>query len=361
MHWQRNAGEEMSTRPPIHAWRFRAYVLGPLVAAMLISSSIAPTRAMGTDTPSRDAGSKESAPVDNRRLLRARTRSESTLISKQGRPYRILISCPEGPEPPGGLPVIYILDGDAWFGIAVEIARMREYETLAPALIVAVGYPSHFFFDAGARTFDFTPPNSNTSDPQLEGMKVGGAGQFLSFLNETLKPWVRANYKINPSRQALFGHSYGGLFVLYAMFNAPESFDTYLAASPSIWFSEKAVLKGEGEFEANPARGKLRVLVTVGGLELPHRSVSLESDYRRYFTAHPEMIPGQTVEQAMRELFFPETKGSPRLDMIQDARALTERLAHDGVNGTYIVFEGEEHMSAGVSALNRGIPFALRP
>ena len=350
----------MAKKPSIHAWRFKSAILGPLLAVILIVTWIAPTRAKAADPPG-DTSSSKSARVDNRLLLRARTRAESTLLSKHGTPYRILVSSPEGPEPPGGFPVFYILDGDAWFGVAVEIARMREYETLDPALIVAVGYPSHFFFDAQGRTFDFTPPDSNSSDPQMDGVKVGGAGQFLTFLNETLKPWVRANYKINSTRQALFGHSYGGLFVLYAMFNAPNSFDTYLAASPSIWFSEQVVLRGEPGFEANAARTKPRVLVTVGGLELPNRSPGIEADYRRYFTAHPEMIPGQTAAQAMRELFSPGAKGAPRIDMIGDARALTERLAHAGVKATFAEFAGEEHMSAGVSALNRGIPFALRP
>jgi predicted alpha/beta superfamily hydrolase len=337
-------------------------VPGPVwvVIAVLLLAITRPTHAAVTDAPG-DKATAAAAQPDNRLLLRTRTRSESTLLSKQGRPYRILISSPVGPEPPGGFPVLYVLDGDAWFGIAVEIAKIREYETLAPALIVAVGYPSHFFFDGEGRTFDFTPPNSSASDAQHEGMKVGGAGQFLSFLNETLKPWVGTNYRINPAGQTLFGHSLGGLFVLYALFNAPESFNTYLAASPSILFSEKAVLKGEPAFNGNAARAKVRVLVTVGGLELPHRSLALESDYRRYFALHPEVIPGQTVEQAMNELFAEARKGFSGRDMIGEARELAERLARSGLKARFVEFAGEEHMSAGVSALNRGIPFALRP
>lgn len=47
--------------------------------------------------------------------------------------------------------------------------------------------------------------------------------------------------------------------------------------------------------------------------------------------------------------------------MAGDARGLAERLAKAGVNARFAYFEGEEHMSAAVSALNRGIAFALRP
>jgi uncharacterized protein len=331
-------------------------LLPVLIAAMLWI--VRPSHALETDGSSKQAAATQS---DNRQLLLTRTTSESMLLSEQGRPYRILVSSPEGPEPAGGFPVLYVLDGDAWFGIAVEIARMREYETLAPALIVGVGYPSRTFFDAAGRTRDFTPPNFKSSDPDLEGAKVGGAGEFLVFLNETLKPWVRANHRVNPANQTLFGHSLGGMFVLYAMFNAPESFASYLSASPPVLLSEKAVLKDETVFEHNAARTGARILITVGGFEPPHRSLNLESDYRRYFTAHSEVIPGQSVEEAMQELFSGGKKSAPRRDLIGEVRRLTERLVNSGVRAQFVEFAGEEHMSAAVSALNRGIPFALRP
>src|ERR1700728_2052097 len=75
---------------------------------------------------------------NNALLLRVRTSSEFTILSDQGRRYRILVSSPRGPIPAGGFPVIYILDADAWFGLAVEIAKMREYEKLAPPIVVGI-------------------------------------------------------------------------------------------------------------------------------------------------------------------------------------------------------------------------------
>jgi len=36
-------------------------------------------------------------------------------------------------------------------------------------------------------------------------------------------------------------------------------------------------------------------------------------------------------------------------------------LSRRGVDATFIEFEGDEHLPAGVSALNRGLAFALRP
>ncbi|HWE07096.1 MAG TPA: RNA-binding protein, partial [Rhizomicrobium sp.] len=99
-----------------------------------------------------------------------------------------------------------------------------------------------------------------------------------------------------------------------------------------------------------------RLLVTVGSLE-SHPSATLMDDYRRYYTKHPEAIPGETVDQAIKELFA----DAGGYDKAEDTRLMTERLAKSGVKATFVEFDGEEHMSAAINALNRGIPFALRP
>jgi predicted alpha/beta superfamily hydrolase len=311
--------------------------IGLLLAALVAATPAAP-----------------SPPADKPLLLLPRTSSETTIASTRGRQYRVLVSAPQGAEPAQGFPVIYVLDGDAWFGAAVEIARMREYEKLAPAIIVGVGYPSRSFFDANGRSYDFTLPGS--TDPDFDGIKLGGANEFLSFLTDTLKPWVKSHYRVDPGLQILFGHSLGGSFVLHALFKAPESFNVFLAASPDIPFSDRIILKEEPALEANLARHAPRLLVTVGSLE-SHPSPALMDDYRRYFTKHPEVIAGETVDQAVKEMFADHGG----YDKAEDTRQLTERLAKSGVKATFVEFDGEEHMSAAISALNRGIPFALRP
>jgi predicted alpha/beta superfamily hydrolase len=278
------------------------------------------------------------------------------LLSTSGkRQHRIIVSAPQGPVPKGGFPAIYVLDGDAWFGTAVEIAKMREYEKLDPAIVVGIGYPSHSFFDALGRSFDFTPPGS--SEPDMAGIPLGGADDFLQFLNVTVKSWVSVHYHADPHRQILFGHSLGGLFALYALYKTPDSFAVYIAASPDLPFSNHIINNDEPAFEANPARRNPRVLVTVGELEA-RPSPALVDDYRRYYAARPEAHPGQTAEQAIAELF---AGGQKNYDKIADTRALVARLARSDVRVGFVEFPGEEHMSAAVSALNRGIPFALRP
>jgi predicted alpha/beta superfamily hydrolase len=287
-------------------------------------------------------------------LLRSRKLSESIMTSRQGRQHRVLVTAPSGTAPKNGFPVLYVLDADGWFGSAVEIVKIREYEKLTPTIVVGVASPKHFFFDP-SRSYDFTPPGS--ADPDFEGIELGGADEFLAFLDGTLKPWVRSHYRADAARQILFGHSLGGLFALHAMFREPDAFAVYLAASPHIGFSDKAILHEATAFQSNPKRQTPRLLVTVGELEA-HPSPELVDDYRRYFAEHPEAIPGQSVAEAIDELFH-EAKGD--FDKRAETRALVERLAASGVKASLVQFAGEEHMSAAVSALNRGIPFALRP
>lgn len=289
--------------------------------------------------------------------LRARTLSEFTLTGPSGRSYLVFVSAPQGPAPAGGFPVFYVLDGHGWFGPAVDIARMRENSRLDPAIIVGVGYPSRRFFDP-ARSLDFTPPGA--ADERFDAAEIGGADRFLEFLTGTLQPRIARDFEVNQDRETLFGHSLGGLFALYVLFNRPGAFDTYLAASPSMGFGGRWIETAAEGFRP-PAGVRPNLLVTMGQFEsqqaedLPRAQME---DFRRWYEAHPEARPGLTADEAVAETFPPP---DPTFDRVEGARALTRRLADAGVRAVFAEFEGEEHSSAAISALNRGVPFALRP
>ncbi|HEY3645849.1 MAG TPA: alpha/beta hydrolase-fold protein [Gammaproteobacteria bacterium] len=281
--------------------------------------------------------------------------SKLTLSSKEGRHYRVQVSVPDAPPPKAGYPVLYVLDGNGWFGPAADVARMREYEKLSPTIVVGIAPPNKAFFDV-SRSYDFTPPG--TSDPDFEGIPLGGADKFLAFLDGVVKPWVASHYKIDPHQRFLFGHSMGGLFALHALFKSPGSFDVYLVASASIPYGNEAILKEAPAFESDPRRTQPRVLITVGSLEGAKPSQALMDDYRRWYTEHPEARGGESVDQVMAETFPP---GEDSYDKIGKTRDLAGQLAKSGAQVQFLEFDGDEHMAAGISALNSGIPFALRP
>jgi len=200
-----------------------------------------------------------------------------TLATADGsRTFQIFVAGPTGPMPERGYPTLYVLDANRMFATAVETVRAlgQRGDTPRPlnAIVVGIGYPPSV--DVGLeRSYDLTPPTPESLIPERMGrnpdMRVGGAAQFLTFIEETLKPQIAARYDIDPEREALFGHSFGGLFTLYALFERPGAFDVYVAASPSIWWGEKLILKHRRAFTAGAERGEVsaRLLVTVGAYE----------------------------------------------------------------------------------------------
>lgn len=192
--------------------------------------------------------------------------------------YRLLLSHPSGEAPPEGYPVIYALDGNAVFHTLAEAARLqtRKPHGFDPVLIVAIGYPSGEPFDMVRRCYDFTiPVQEQTLPKRPDGSgwpEHGGADSFLDVLQDEIMPLISGLFPVDGSRQALFGHSLGGLFVLHALFTRPELFTHYAAGSPSVWWGDYSVLAEQERFsEAFPQlQLQRKLLITVGAEELEH-------------------------------------------------------------------------------------------
>ena len=152
------------------------------------------------------------------------------LTSKEGDPYEIFVSIPSGtPPPPDGYPVLYVLDGNTIFASFAEARRIQEGSdaNLANTLIVAVGYPTDKAYDFKRRMYDFTPPfpaQVPAAEKPFASWKVGGQDRLVDFLLNRLRPELARRHPINPSRQALFGHSLGGLFALHMLYQHPDAF-----------------------------------------------------------------------------------------------------------------------------------------
>lgn len=184
------------------------------------------------------------------------------VTSASGGAYRIYVARPEAPPPPNGYPVLYVLDGDDGFAVAAEtarrLARYAPRSGVGPGLVVAVGYPG-----ASRRSFDYTPAAKSP-----HGAPAGGAEAFLDFLIEELRPAIARDYPVDGDRQTLAGHSYGGLFVLYALFTQPDAFRSYVAISPSVWFGDGAILTREAPFARRFATADLQRTLAIGVGEL---------------------------------------------------------------------------------------------
>ncbi|MBL8269647.1 alpha/beta hydrolase [Steroidobacter sp.] len=201
------------------------------------------------------------------------------LTSAKGRPYRILISQPATPPPPEGYPVLYVLDANSNFGTVTETLRMQgrrpERTGISAALVVGIGYPTDEPFDIARRTFDYLVHSAGARSPKhgeggmLNPDSGGGAPDFLSFINDELKPAVARRYAIDQQRQTLLGHSFGGFFTLYTLFQQPQSFQNYIALSPSVWWNDRSLFQEQKKFIAarKPTDAPINLFVAAGSLE----------------------------------------------------------------------------------------------
>ncbi|MBD1588940.1 alpha/beta hydrolase [Pseudomonas typographi] len=153
------------------------------------------------------------------------------------RHYQVWVGVPRHNAPAAGYPVLYMLDGNAAFE-GLDPALLEALDQGQAPLLVAVGYAGGQRIDRDGRTFDYTP--ARPQGPQLDPLSKtpsGGAEAFLDLLQTRITPAVQQLAPIDPARRALWGHSYGGLFVLYVLMRHPEAFTTYAAASPSLWWA----------------------------------------------------------------------------------------------------------------------------
>lgn len=137
------------------------------------------------------------------------------------------------PRVPGPVAVLYMLDGNAAFR-ALTTSLLTAHPRLA---VVGVGYDTDQSFAREARIFDYSPPPVRP-DPHHPGRRAGGGAAHLARLLGPVRAAAEARIHADPARRSLWGHSFGGLFVIYTLAMRPDAFARYAAISPSVWWDE---------------------------------------------------------------------------------------------------------------------------
>src|SRR5688572_26564543 len=151
-----------------------------------------------------------------------------TLTSDRGDAYEVAVALPHTYHTSSDrYPILIVLDGDALFPMATQVAAQLNFTGYARQLIV-VGIAAKPHTDA-TRSRDFTPtaapePQTTVQGPGEGALTGGGAALFLTFLREKVIRFIEANYRTEPGERGIFGHSHGGLFALYTLFHAPDTF-----------------------------------------------------------------------------------------------------------------------------------------
>jgi predicted alpha/beta superfamily hydrolase len=160
---------------------------------------------------------------------------------------------PEGNLGPGGprrnFPVVYLLDADFSCPVVRSIAEYLSDNDKLPGLILAgIAYPGGLEGDDWQqryklnRTRDYTPTHSPDGYEEDIPNVSGQADDFMIFLQSKAIPFVEENFRTMPQDRTIIGHSYGGLFGLYAIMKRPEIFSRAVLISPSIWYDDHFIL-----------------------------------------------------------------------------------------------------------------------
>ncbi|MED4959658.1 alpha/beta hydrolase-fold protein, partial [Paenibacillus macerans] len=274
--------------------------------------------------------------------------------SRGGRDYRIMLWKPDGPAPEGGFPAIYLLDANACFGAMAEAVRMhaRGPHRLEASAVVGIGYETDQPFDTDARFYDFTIHADHEELPQrpidVPWPQTGGAEQFLAFIEEELKPLVEREVPINRTRQTLFGHSLGGWLVLYTLFTWSRAFQYYAAGSPSIWWKNRCIVP--------VAEHLIRQWREAAGPG-PASDDGFAGD-------SPVTVNSPAGEAKPPSGLYLGVGSLEKPHMIEDAKALYERLNAAGIPGfrvSFTCFAEETHLSVLFPFIVRVIRDTLKP
>lgn len=153
----------------------------------------------------------------------------------------------------GSYPVLYVLDGNEQLFLGVMgVTRILASQDRMPGTIV-VAIPS---ID---RNHDLTPP---TEDPANAPPRAGGADKFLKFLHDELIPYVNTRFRVTRHRTVI-GDSFGGLFAVHTLVRQPDTFDSYVALSPSLWWNHEAPIANLEKFLSGPHTPAKHLVFTI--------------------------------------------------------------------------------------------------
>jgi predicted alpha/beta superfamily hydrolase len=209
-------------------------------------------------------------------------KQEQALKSKlNGTTYQLKISLPKhySSKDTVRYPVLYLLDGGLGFPIAHSARTALDMiGGLEDVIIVGIDYEFELSYTPWftGRWRDYTPgkdANLDVNPGFIKGfglpegsLSSGGAPVFLNVIRNEIIPLIEREYKTNGDR-GISGHSFGGLFAGYCLFEAHDLFKRFGVNSPSFWWNNKAMFEVEKKFSESHTSLPVTVFMSVGSLE----------------------------------------------------------------------------------------------
>jgi predicted alpha/beta superfamily hydrolase len=254
------------------------------------------------------------------------------LPQEDGRVCAVRVAAPPGLMPADGWPVAYVLD-------LKQFESMRADPAGLPGLLVGLGpgVPED-------RRWDYVPAGwgarghaAGADDARLPGLRPGAA-RWLRVLDR-VRARVADDWRLDPRRQVLCGHSLGALFALYALTHRPHAFDGYVLSSPSVWWG--------GRYAARLLRRRRAWLHARGA---PDMGIRLSVGEHEQGLSPDELGPGLDEAECARRLAMRRARA-----MVDGMRELAGELALcPGLRLDSAVLPGHTHRTAPLDALMPG-------
>lgn len=135
--------------------------------------------------------------------------------------FIVHISLPPDYEENQDYPMVVITDGIWRLSDHPELRPMMVSGEIQPVILVSVGYPNGYDYEK-IRVRDLV------NDPE----------SYLHFIADNLVPYLSEIFPVDSEDMTLAGHSYGGYFTFYAMYNSDtigrNLFKNYYIGSPAF-------------------------------------------------------------------------------------------------------------------------------
>lgn len=182
-----------------------------------------------------------------------------------GRKYHLYIETPSDYRRQGNeakkYPVLYLNDAPHTFKVALGVTHFKSMDkAIIVGISFALGEDGQF-----SRVRDLTPEHDKTWTKYTTGQ----APEYLKFIENEVINFVDQNYRTDPAKRILAGHSLGGSFGAWVLLTKPQLFSDYILTSPSLWFKHEMIFALEEKYAAKHHQLNAKVFVATGGLETP--------------------------------------------------------------------------------------------
>jgi hypothetical protein len=174
--------------------------------------------------------------------------------------YQISFRKPAGFHPDSSYHFIFVADGTIGTG-EYFLGTNPEWKADLPGncLVVTIGHIGDYH---AKRRRDFIPADISKNKEN----DFGQAHRFYSFLKTEFLPHIKKQFP-NQEETSFVGHSFSGLFCLYAALRNEGMFDHYFAISPSVWANGRELMDIETEMAKTTRDLKADIHIYAGSLE----------------------------------------------------------------------------------------------